>query len=484
MSESKRRSQRSHLKPKIVHIGFGAFHRAHQARYFDELFKLGLSDYGICGVNLFSGIDMIFHLKSHDYLYPILEQTDSSSELIIIKSVVKCLHPKIDGHLAIIEQIANPLTEIVSLTITEKGYCIDEAINRLDLRNESVLNDIQHLDSPKSAIGFIVAGLKLRYERSEKPITILSCDNLHHNGSKIKIAVTDFAKQIDSSFASWIESSICFPSTMVDRIVPAMTAESYREFEITTNQAHPCALMTESFRQWVIEDEFAQPRPKLEVVGVQFVNDVLPFEEMKLSMLNASHSFLAYLGFLAGFKTIDEVVADESFAQATLDLMIQFQIPTLKIKNEALLVDYANALIKRFSNPHLKHQTKQIAQDGSLKLPQRLISSIEWHLEHQSLPILPIVAIAGWMRYVAGLDEHNTPFDVIDPKYKEFQTIYNTHGLSKNSVYALLAFPSIFGTELPKNDIFTEKLIEIYNQLNEMGAYALIQLLVKKEYKL
>lgn len=472
------------LQPKIVHIGFGAFHRAHQARYFDELYKMGLSDYGICGVNLYSGIELINVLKSDNYQYPILEQTEMESNLILINSVIKCLHPKIDGHTEIIEQIANPITEIVSLTITEKGYHIDESTQKLNLKEPAILHDLKHLTAPTSAIGFIIAGLKLRYERQEKPITILSCDNLQHNGRKIKTAILDFATELDVEFANWIASKICFPSTMVDRIVPAMTTESHEQFTKITGLAHQGALMTESFKQWVIEDNFAQPRPKLEHVGVQFVANVGPFEEMKLGMLNASHSFLAYLGFLAGFKTIDAVIHDPDFKKATLQLLDRYQIPTLQIKDSQFLMNYAHALIERFANPHLKHQTQQIAQDGSLKIPQRLLPSVKWHLSQNSTPILPILAIVGWMRYITGKDEQQIPIQIVDPKAAEFKAIFEQNQDYKSNINALLSITTIFGHELPQDKLFVDMLYSLYEKITQMGAHTLVKSIIEQEYKL
>ncbi|MFC0180588.1 mannitol dehydrogenase family protein [Thorsellia kenyensis] len=483
-SNSEVQVQKKLLKPKIIHLGFGAFHRAHQARYFDELYKKGESDYGICGVNLYSGVPLIQSLKLSNYQYPILEQTATSSDVINIDSVVKCLHPQIDGSQAIIEQIADCYTEIVSLTITEKGYYIDEATQRLDILNPYIAQDLNNLHTPQTAIGYIVAGLKLRYERDMVPITILSCDNLQNNGNKIRIAVIDFAHQIDPGLANWISTHICFPSTMVDRIVPAMTETSFDEFTKITRLSHPGALMTESFRQWVVEDNFAQPRPKLELVGVQFVKDVMPFEEMKLGMLNASHSFLAYLGFLGGFKTIDEVINEESFRQATLDLMIKYQIPTLKITDQGFLIDYAYALIKRFSNPHLKHQTQQIAQDGSLKIPQRLLHSLKWHLAQNTVPILPALAIVGWMRYVAGINESGEVFNVVDPKSQEFKSIYQEYSFTDGYVETLLSISTIFGQDLGKNTALVNTLCKLFNALNKHGAKVFVKQLVTQEYKL
>ncbi|ERT13467.1 hypothetical protein O185_08545 [Photorhabdus temperata J3] len=389
------------------------------------------------------------------------------TELKIIGSMVDALHPEFVGQQGILETMAQPQVAIISLTITEKGYCADAASGKLNVNNALIQQDLVNPTAPKSAIGYLVEALRLRYERGLSPLTVMSCDNIRENGKVTREAVIGFARLRDEKLAQWIERNVTFPCTMVDRIVPAATPELLEEIAEQLGVYDPCAIACEPFRQWVIEDNFVSGRPNWDVAGAQFVEDVAPFETMKLRMLNGSHSFLAYLGYLGGYAHIADTMVNPDYRQAVLDLMLQEQAPTLTMPIGTDLSQYAHLLIERFSNPSLKHQTWQIAMDGSQKLPQRMLDSVTYHLTNGSdYPHLAL-GIAGWMRYVSGKDEQDKWIDVCDPLVDQFKSIYQQYGLSADVVPALLA---VFGNPLSGNPHFVRAVTEAYQRLLDCGA--------------
>ncbi|MEX6159087.1 fructuronate reductase [Providencia manganoxydans] len=459
------------LTTRIVHIGCGAFHRAHQALYTHHVLEKTDSDWGYCEVNLMSkhGADLIKKLKQQSMLYTVAEKAETHTELKIIGSMKEAMHSLIDGVDAIIEKMASPSVSIVSLTITEKGYCVDPATGKLDKNNPLIQQDLATPNQPTSAIGYITAALKRRAERKLPPFTVLSCDNVRENGHVAREAVLGLAKLQHTELAEWIEANVTFPCTMVDRIAPAATAETLAEIAELLGVKDDCAIACEPFRQWVIEDNFVNGRPEWNCAGAQFVEDVVPFELMKLRMLNGSHSFLAYLGYLGGYAHIADTMANPDYRRAAQALMLDEQAPTLIMPEEVNLKAYANSLIDRFTNPSLKHQTWQIAMDGSQKLPQRLLDPIAWHIENQSSYRHLALGIAGWMRYVAGVDEQGKKIDVRDPLVDTFAAIYAKHGLAVSVVDDLLAIDAIFGTELPQNPHFVATIKLAYQQILDLG---------------
>ncbi len=307
----------------------------------------------------------------------------------------------------------------------------------------------------------------------ELHITVMSCDNMPENGHVMRDVVTSYAKAVDVKLAQWIEDNVTFPSTMVDRIVPAVTEDTLAKIEQLTGVGDPAGVACEPFRQWVIEDNFVAGRPEWEKAGAELVSDVLPYEEMKLRMLNGSHSFLAYLGYLAGYQHINDCMEDEHYRYAAYGLMLQEQAPTLKVQGVDLQ-DYANRLIARYSNPALRHRTWQIAMDGSQKLPQRMLDSVRWHLAHDSKFDLLALGVAGWMRYVGGVDEQGNPIEISDPLLPVIQKAVQSSAEGKARVQSLLAIKAIFGDDLPDNSLFTAKVTEAYLSLLAHGAKATV----------
>lgn len=460
------------LTTRIVHLGCGAFHRAHQALYTHHVLEKTDSDWGYCEVNLMSTQDAILieQLKAQSMLYTVAEKGAKNTELKIIGSMKEAMHPLIDGIDAVIEKMASPDVSIVSLTVTEKGYCTDPATGKLDPDNILIRQDLSSPEEPGSAIGYITAALNRRRIRQLPPFTVLSCDNVRENGHVTREAVLGLARLQDPILAAWIEEKTTFPCTMVDRIVPAATPETLAEIAQLLGTEDPCAIACEPFRQWVIEDNFVNGRPEWDCVGAQFVQDVVPFELMKLRMLNGSHSFLAYLGYLGGYTHISDTMTNPDYRKAARALMLNEQAPTLTMPKEVDLAAYADKLIDRFTNPSLKHQTWQIAMDGSQKLPQRLLDPVKWHIADVSDYRHLALGVAGWMRYVSGRDEEGKAIDVRDPLAETFATIYAKHGLSVEVVDELFAIESIFGEDLPKQQKFVDAVKNAYQQLLDIGA--------------
>ncbi|UTV31010.1 fructuronate reductase [Photobacterium atrarenae] len=465
---------RTTLADRIVHLGFGAFHRAHQALFTNEMLEKTGSDWGICEINLFGGEALITQLREQDHLYTVAEKGASATEVKMIGAVTGSLHPALDGKQAVLAKMTEAQVAIVSMTITEKGYCADPATGRLDKENALIKADLTHPHDPDSAIGYIVEALRLRRELGHKPFTVLSCDNIQENGHVARAAILDYANLVDPALAGWIEAHVTFPCTMVDRIVPAATDETLTEIAKLVGVADPCGIACEPFRQWVIEDNFVNGRPAWDQAGAEFVADVVPFEEMKLRMLNGSHSFLAYLGYLGGYDHISDTMTNLSYRKAAFDMMMQAQAPTLKMPEGTDLESYAKLLIERFRNPSLKHQTWQIAMDGSQKIPQRLGASLRHHLAQGTDYRWLAMGIAGWMRYISGIDEHGNPIDVQDPMAAQFRAIYEAHEINPSVVKALLGIEAIFGSDLVQNEALVADITTAYELLITKGAKAAV----------
>lgn len=290
----------------------------------------------------------------------------------VVGVVKAALHVQVDGLERVLAAMCEPQIAIVSLTITEKGYCHSPATGQLLLEHPMIAADLQNPHQPLTAPGIIVEALARRKAAGLPAFTVMSCDNMPENGHVTRQVVTAYAREVDAELAIWIEQNVTFPSTMVDRIVPAVTPETLDKIEQLTGVRDPAGVACEPFRQWVIEDTFVAGRPLWENAGATLVADVVPFEEMKLRMLNGSHSFLAYLGYLAGYQHINDCMADDNYRLTAQALMLREQAPTLKVQGVDLQ-RYADQLIARYRNPALRHRTWQIAMDGSQKLPQRML---------------------------------------------------------------------------------------------------------------
>ncbi|WP_410014301.1 mannitol dehydrogenase family protein [Sodalis sp. C49] len=462
------------LKSRIVHIGFGAFHRAHQAVMTDRALNAVGGDWGICEVSLHSA-GLLQALRAQDHLFTVLEKDGAGRQAHVIGAVRESVIAAEVGIAAVLEKLAEPQVAVVSLTITEKGYCIEPDSGELDRANPRVQADILHPGAPGTVPGILVEALRLRYARGLAPLTLLSCDNIPGNGQVLRRAVLGLAQARDPLLAAWIGEQVSFPATMVDRIVPAATEETLAEIAALIGVADPCAIACEPFIQWVIEDNFVAGRPDWQAAGAQFVPNVAPYEEMKLRMLNGSHSFLAWLGYLAGYQHISDCMADPGYHAAVAAMMAQEQAPTLRLgTGEVDLAAYAAQLLARFANPALKHRTWQIAMDGTQKLPQRMLDPVRWHIAHgDGYPLLAL-GIAGWMRYVGGRDDLGAPIDIRDPLSDELRRIVDHSPDGEPRVLALLALRSVFGADLSASPAFAAAVTAAYLALARDGAKATV----------
>ena len=464
---------RNKLVPRIVHLGFGAFHRAHQAVYADILAAEHGSDWGYTEVNLIGGEQQIADLNHQDNLYTVAEMSADAWTARVVGVVKEALHAQVDGLETVLATMCEPQVAIVSLTITEKGYCHSPATGELMLDHPLIVADLQNPHQPKSAPGVVVEALARRKAAGLPAFSVMSCDNMPENGHVMRNVVCAYARAVDAGLADWIESHVTFPSTMVDRIVPAVTPETLDKIEQLTGVRDPAGVACEPFRQWVIEDNFVAGRPEWEKAGAELVSDVIPFEEMKLRMLNGSHSFLAYLGYLAGYQHINDCMGDDNYRRAAHDLMLKEQAPTLKVQNVDL-ARYADLLIERYTNPALRHRTWQIAMDGSQKLPQRMLDSVRWHLADNSSFTLLALGVAGWMRYVGGVDEQGNAIEVCDPLLPVIQPAVQQSEEGESRVKALLAIEAIFGKDLPLQGQFVDRVTNAYLSLLSKGAKATV----------
>ncbi len=464
---------RDSLQPRVVHLGFGAFHRAHQAVYADILAAEHGSDWGYCEVNLIGGEQQIADLNAQDNLYTVAEMSADAWTSRVVGVVKKALHAQVDGLESVLAAMCEPQVAIVSLTITEKGYCHSPATGQLMLDHPFIVADLQNPHQPKSAPGVVVEALARRKAAGLPAFSVMSCDNMPENGHVMRNVTCAYARAVDGELADWIEANVTFPSTMVDRIVPAVTPDTLDKIEQLTGVRDPAAVACEPFRQWVIEDNFVAGRPEWEKAGAELVSDVIPFEEMKLRMLNGSHSFLAYLGYLAGYPHINDCMEDENYRFAARALMLNEQAPTLKVKGVDL-GRYADLLIARYSNPALRHRTWQIAMDGSQKLPAAYAGLRA--LAPGAPDAFPAAGagVAGWMRYVGGIDEQGNAIDVSDPQLAVIQAAVNESAEGESRVNALLGIEAIFGNELPQEPRFVAAVMAAYRSLLQQGAKATV----------
>jgi len=409
-------------------------------------------------------------LQPQDGLYTLSVRSQKGEALRVVGSLrqVVVAPRAIDD---LLDAMASPDTRIVTLTVTEKGYCHDPATGALNEAHPDIVHDRAYLRTPKSAPGFIVEALRRRRMTGVPPFTVLTCDNLPSNGRTVKRVLTRFAELVDPELGRFVADEVACPSTMVDRIVPATTDQDRERISHTLGASDAWPVVTEPFTQWIIEDHFPQGRPDWEEAGAEFVSDVEPYEHMKLRLLNGSHSTLAYLGYLSGYETVSDTMADPAFVRLIQGLMDEEVSPTLHMPPGADLPSYKRALIERFKNPALKHRTWQIAMDGSQKLPQRLLGTVRDRLRADA-PIGRLsLGVAAWMRYVTGTDENGSPIDVRDPMAARLRERADQAGSSPERLAReLFGVREIFGDDLPNDPRFTDAVIAHLTRLYEGGA--------------
>ena len=463
---------RSAAATGIVHLGIGAFHRAHQAVMTDAVLAQGDRRWGILGASLRSP-ETREALAPQDGLYTVAVRDQQGERLQVVGSVGTLIVAPEDPQ-ALLAAMSSPSVRIVSLTVTEKGYCHAPATGALDERHPDIVHDLAHPEAARSAPGLIVEALRRRRAAGVPAFTALCCDNLPHNGATLKRVLVRLAGLRDADLGRFVEDELRCPSTMVDRIVPATTDADRESIAATLGLQDAWPVITEPFSQWVIEDDFAAGRPAWDEAGATFVSDVAPFELAKLRLLNGSHSTLAYLGSLAGHETVADTMAAPGFAALVRDLMLEEVAPTLPVVPGLDLHCYAASLVARFRNPSLRHRTSQIAMDGSQKLPQRLLGTIRDRLAAGAGFERLALGVAAWMRFATGRDEAGRSIDLRDPLADDLQR--RTAGLHHPAalVDALLGLHSVFAADLPAEPRFRTVVETALRELLEKGAAATV----------
>lgn len=442
----------------IVHLGIGAFHRAHQAVYTDDALATGGGNWRTVGVSMRS-TKFRDNFNKSSGRFMVLERGPGADAPRLIGSISNVLAAA-DQMDEIMAVLCDPAIKIVSLTITEKGYGIDRTTGGNDLGHAAIAKDLANPENPESAIGILVDALRRRRFQNKPPFTILCCDNLPDNGKFLRSGVLDYASRIDPALHDWIATVVAFPATMVDRITPAPTAQTAADAEAIVSGSGPCAVETEPFSQWVIEDKFPLGRPAWEAGGALFVEDVAPYEKMKLRMLNGAHSMIAYAGFVTGHQYVRDVMADPKLRQR-VELHLKAAAATLPPLAGVDYSAYADELVARFSNPTIAHETYQIAMDGTEKLPQRIFgAALDALTEGQDIHPFAF-ATASWMQYCRGKRPDGSQYDLRDPRADEIEpAIAKTDGSAQQIAACLHALPGLFPRQLTASKTWTDAVLD------------------------
>ena len=472
---------RHQVIPHTVHLGVGGFHRAHQALYLDDLLALPDTErWGECGLGvLTSDARMRDALESQDCLYTLAERSANKQTARVIGSIVDYIYAP-ESREAAIEKMAAPETRIVSLTITEGGYFIDEGTGEFLANHPSIQHDLENPGAPSSSLGLIAEALDRRRLRGLAPFTVMSCDNLQGNGHVISRVLRAYAVLRKPELESWIAGNVAFPNSMVDRITPATTPTDIRWLADRFSVEDAWPVVTEPFLQWVIEDSFSRGRPQWERVGAQFTADVASYEIMKMRLLNGSHLAMAYLGALAGFTYVQDILADPLFV-AFIKRFMEEVTPVVPIIPNTSISEYKRSLMERFSNPTINDQVTRICSEGSAKLPKWLLPSIQELLDRNlSIDLLSLV-IASWIFYLGrGVDQSGKPLDIVDARAAEL-TCIATGALDEPT--PMLSIRSIFGDQLFASDTFRQKTAEALHLLSTMGVAATMEQYGRRSYK-
>lgn len=461
---------RGRLAAGIVHLGLGAFHRAHQALYTEAVLESGDLRWGIVGVSLRDPF-VADLLHAQDLLYSVTERHGDTARTRIVSALCRALYaPR--ALQQVVQAIADPATAIVSSTVTEKGYSQNPATSDLDTGDAGILHDMAHPDTPRTTLGVLAAGIRLR--PAGAPLTLLCCDNMANNGDSLRKLLVQYASLFDASLARRIETDIALPNSMVDRIVPAATPASLDWAETRLGLRDESAIVCEPFTQWVIEDRFAGPRPAWEDAGALLTGDVRPYQAMKLRLLNGTHSALAYTGQLCGLETVSDAMADPLVSAFARRLMLEDLRATVTPPGDFDVAAYCAQLLERFENPSLAHRTQQIAMDGTQKVPVRWLPALRESLAAGiELPQLER-ALALWLFYlVAGHNAKGEALVISDPGAAALVTRMRGAGGERATVQAALGHTSVFGHE-GWPDVFIDRMAAHLSTLRQRGVNALL----------
>jgi fructuronate reductase/mannitol 2-dehydrogenase len=459
---------RAALRPGIVHIGVGGFHRAHQAVYLDELARQGSTDWGVLGVGLHSR-EIGEVLADQDRLYTVVERAADADRATVVGVMTGYLYAPDDPE-AVLTALAGDSTRVVTLTITGTGYRIDAHTGDFDADDPHVARDLEDPGQPQTVFGYLVEALHRRRQAGLAPFTVLSCDNMQNNGAAARTAVVSFARLRDDDLAEWIDQNVAFPSSMVDRITPNTSPEDRDAIAAATGIDDRWPVITEPFRQWVVEDSFCNGRPPLEQVGVQFVADVAPYETVKTRLLNAGHSAIAYLGYLAGYRTTADVMADPAFRTFLARLMAEEIGPLLPDLPGVDLADYQATLLDRLANPRMADQLARLSRRGSTKIPNYIMPSVRAALEEGSPHHLLCLAVAGWLRFLRGSDYAGEEVPIQGPRPDLVPIAQQAGG----DATPLLAERSVF-SDLGQDPRFVECVQRALSALDRQGPREVIE---------
>jgi mannitol 2-dehydrogenase len=418
---------RTRTVPAVVHIGVGGFNRSHLAVYLDDLLALGeRRRWGEFGVGLLPG-DKIIHeaLAAQDYLYGLMLVDNAAESYRVIGSLSGHLYAP-ESREAVLERLAARETAIVSLTVTEGGYFIEDATGRFLADRAEIVYDLEHPDRPRTWVGYVAEAAARRMNGSGAPFTVLSCDNLQANGEKASRALLAYAETRSEALRSWIEKNVSFPNSMVDRITPRTTEEHSSRIEQRYGIRDFCPVVSEPFRQWVLEDAFVAGRPEWELAGAQIVTDVAPYEKIKMRLLNGGHSAIGYLADLLGYSYIHEAVSDPLLS----DLLMQFMDEvrsTLQQLPGIDLFEYSASVVKRFSNAAIRDQVARICSDGCTKMAKFIMPSLWDLLQAGRSPRVLTLVIASWLHYLRGVDENGRAMTISDAMLDRLQP-FPDHG--------------------------------------------------------
>lgn len=460
----------SPAKAGIVHLGLGAFHRAHQAVFTEDAMAAAGGDWGIVGVAPRSP-QIVEAMRAQDGLFSVVTLAAGGSSTRVIGSSAGQLLAPADPN-AVVALLADPAIRVVTLTVTEKGYRLDPATGRL-LLDDELRADLETDRPPRTVPGLLIRGLTARRRADAGPIALVSCDNLPANGHRLRALVDRLAT--GAAIASWVRANVTFPGTMVDRIVPATTAETLAMAAKALGVRDQAAVCAEPYSAWVIEDDFPGGRPAWERAGAVLTDDPRPWETLKLRALNGVHSTIAYLGAVAGRSTIAGALEIPGLDAVLRRLIAEDIAPSLTPPSGVDALAYGEEVLGRFANPAMGHRTVQVAMDGSQKLPQRMLHTIQDRRRSGAVPRWAALAVAGWMRYVQGVADDGQPLPLDDPLADRIRARLAAAPATPDGVVdALLGLDTVFTPELAGDAELRAVLVEWLTALDKHGVEATV----------
>ncbi len=460
---------RAKIVPRMVHVGVGGFHRAHQAVYTDDLLGAGNSNWGYCGIGLLPHDARIRDaMRAQDCLYTVVERDLAGDHARVIGAIADFRFAPEDPQ-GVLERMADPDCRILSLTITEGGYYVHQGTGEFDEHHPDIQRDLANPHEPACSFGYLLEAMDRRRQRGLPPFTLMSCDNIQSNGDVAKKMLLAFAELRDPALRNWMAENVAFPNSMVDRITPATTDEHREMVRERFGVDDVWPVTTESFKQWVIEDHFTQGRPAWEQVGAQMTSDVLPYEKMKLRLLNASHQALCYNGMLLGLNFAHETMTDPDIRKV-VEAMMDVEVTPLLTQPAGIdLTDYKRTLIERFANPAIRDQLSRIGTEGSARIPKFVLPSVVEQLGRGGPIDRLCFTVASWFRYLQGTDDQGKTMPIIDPMEAKLRERAQAGGKDPSP---LLAMREVFSEELATDPAFVGQVSGWLRTFYDEGARA------------